>query len=88
MQYKALITLESNPRHALSTDQFIQKINFTCLRNRFFSIFFNNKKPSYVIYGGKAVILVKRPVQKNKSPVRSKNWWDGRGEAMQPFRSV
>ncbi len=52
-----------------------------------FFYIFQKKKPSYVVYGGKAVILVKCPVKK-KSPVRSKNWWDGRGEAMQPFRSV
>ncbi len=55
------------------------------------SIFFNifqKKNPSHVIYGGKAVILVKCPFRHNTSTVRSKNWCDGRREAMQPFRSV
>ncbi len=44
--------------------------------------------PSPVLYEGKTVILVKYPFRHNTSPVRSKHWWDGRGEAIQPFRSV
>ncbi len=71
MQYKALITLESNPRHVLSTRQFIQRINFTCSRNRFFYIFFK-KKNLYVIYVGKTVILVKCSFRHNTSSARSK----------------
>ncbi len=51
-------------------------------------LYFYNKKTTYVVFSGKVVILVKCPIRHNTSPVRSKNWWDGRGEAIQPFRSV
>ncbi len=36
----------------------------------------------------KTVILVKCPFRHNTSPARSKNCWDGRGEAIQLFLSV
>ncbi len=41
-----------------------------------------------MLYEGKTVILVKCPFRHNTSPARSKNWWDGRGEPIQPFPSV
>ncbi len=40
---------------------------------------FSKQRPSYVIEGGKTVILVKCPFHHNTSPVRSKNWRGGRG---------
>ncbi len=78
---------KSNPRHVLPTHQFIQKINFTCSRNRFFYIYFQ-EKISYVIYEGKTIILVQCSFHHNTSSARSKNWWDGRREAIQRFLSV
>ncbi len=51
-------------------------------------LYFFQKKLSSVIYVGKIVILVKYQFHHNTSPARSKNWWDGRGEAVQPFLSV
>ncbi len=41
-----------------------------------------------MVYGGKTDILVKCSFHHNTSPARAKNWWDGRGEAIQPFLSV
>ncbi len=38
-----------------------------------------------MLYGGKTVILVKCPFRHNTSPVRSKNWWDGRRDTMHHF---
>ncbi len=61
---------------------------FHMFEKSIFLYIFQKKRPSYVIYGGKAVILVKCPIRHNTSPVRSKNWWDGRRAAMEPFRSV
>ncbi len=51
-------------------------------------ILFFQKKHLSVLYGDNTVILVKCPFRHNTSPIRRKNWWGGRGEAIQPFQSV
>ncbi len=43
-----------------------------------FFVFFILQKPTYVVFGGKAVILVKCSFRHNTSPACSKNWWDAR----------
>ncbi len=86
--YKALITGESNAKHVLSTHRFIFEKVFPCSRNWFFYVFLEKKNHHLCVWEIKCVKILKCSFRHNTSTVRSKNWWNGRGEAMQPFLQV